>query len=297
MPIAAVIAFAATIDAKLRFPRLAASLLAASLMFTVFHAAAWAAQPSAHEHWVTTWTASPQPVWGADFAFPTNIPAVVQNQTFRQVARISLGGRRFRLVLSNAYGHQPLVIGRVSVALAGAGPAIDLPSLRNVTFGGQTSAMIPAGAPLLSDPIDLPVLALSHLSVSIYLPASTPITTFHWDGRQTAWIAAGDQTAWATIDTKKSITTVITARAVLTGIDVQVNHPDARTVAVLGDSITDGNGATVNADARWPDFLAQRLVHRHIAVIGQDGRQRAGSFRTGCPRSTRGSHRYRLAGH
>lgn len=268
MPITAFIAFAASISAKTpQTRRVASLLLAASFMFTLFNAKAQPHQPLAPEHWVASWTASPQPVWGADFFLGTNIPAVVRDQTIRQVARISLGGRRLRLVLSNAYGRQPVVIGRVSVALAGDGPAIRRSSLRNVTFGGQASATLPAGAPLLSDPIDLPVSALSHLSISIYLPASTPITTFHWDGRQTAWIAAGDQSASSTMDTKKSATAVITSRTLLTGIDVQTGQPGARAVAAFGDSITDGNGATVDADARWPDFLADRLVHHNVAVI------------------------------
>jgi len=57
-----------------------------------------AAEPSA---WIGSWMASPQPTWGADFAFPTNIPATLHYQTVRQVARISLGGKRIRIVLSN----------------------------------------------------------------------------------------------------------------------------------------------------------------------------------------------------
>src|SRR2546425_13379427 len=59
-------------------------------------------------NWAATWQASPQPVWGADFLFPTNLPAVLQDQNVRQVARISLGGPRLRIVLSNAYGGQPV---------------------------------------------------------------------------------------------------------------------------------------------------------------------------------------------
>ena len=30
-------------------------------------------------NWAATWQASPQPVWGADFLFPTNLPAVLQD--------------------------------------------------------------------------------------------------------------------------------------------------------------------------------------------------------------------------
>src|SRR4030095_9709329 len=33
-------------------------------------------------------------------------------------------------------------------------------------------------------------------------------------------------------------------------------------IAVLGDSISDGVGSTTNANRRWPDLLAERLVER-----------------------------------
>jgi lysophospholipase L1-like esterase len=42
--------------------------------------------------------------------------------------------------------------------------------------------------------------------------------------------------------------------------------PDSRTVVALGDSITDGNGSTPDADRRWPDFLARRLAPHGVAV-------------------------------
>ncbi|WP_454692599.1 GDSL-type esterase/lipase family protein [Achromobacter aloeverae] len=244
--------------------------------------------------WLATWTASPQPVWGPDFLFPTNVPAVLEDRTVRQVARVSLGGRRLRLVLSNAYGKQPVVVGRGSVALAGAHGTLVPGSLRAVTYGGKASAVIAPGAPLLSDPIDLPLPALARLTVSLYLPQATPAATFHWDGRATAWIAAGDQTGAARLDPAAQATT---ARLLLSGIEVEqdverdgkpasaqalpqrsmpgppTTRPDAASpmtagvVAAIGDSITDGAAATLDADTRWPDFLAEALAPRGMAVI------------------------------
>lgn len=250
-----------------RLSRLTSTLLVTSLVVGASAAGGQTVQPSPPANWVASWAASPQPTWGADFPFPTNIPALLRNQTVRQVARISLGGTRLRLVFSNAYGQKPLVVGRASVALSGRGPGIQTQSLRTVTFGGRTSATIPAGAPLLSDPIDLAVPAMEHVTVSVYLPASTPTTTFHWDSRQTAWIAAGDQTAAATIDARKTSTETITTRTLLTGIEVEADQPAPQAVAVIGDSITDGNGASVDADSRWPDFLAARFDPLGVAVI------------------------------
>jgi len=61
--------------------------------------------------WIETWTASPQPIWDAEFFAPINIPRALRNQTVRQIAAISIGGNRVRVVLSNEYGSKPLVIG------------------------------------------------------------------------------------------------------------------------------------------------------------------------------------------
>ena len=88
------------------------SQLTATALLAVSGAASAASAP----HWVASWQASPQPVWNADFLFPTLVPATLQDQTFRQTARISLGGPRLRVRLSNAYGTQPLRIGAASVA-------------------------------------------------------------------------------------------------------------------------------------------------------------------------------------
>ena len=226
-----------------------------------------AARAEALGGWVASWTASPQPLWDKDFPFPTYVPAMLDNQTLRQVSRISLGGSRVRVMFSNAYGSSPIVIGGASVALTDNGPAIRAQSLRTLTFGGSATATLSPGAPLLSDPVNLPVPALAHLTVSVYLPSATPTTTFHWDGRQTAWIVTGDQTAARTLDNGGAAVRSITARTLLTGIDVQGGPSAGRAVAVIGDSITDGNGVTVDSDARWPDFLAARLAPHGVAVI------------------------------
>ncbi|MBB3102018.1 SGNH/GDSL hydrolase family protein [Azomonas macrocytogenes] len=228
---------------------------------------ALAAQTAAAEStWVTSWTASPQPVWGLDFLFPTHAPAVLRDQTVRQVARLSLGGSRLRLVLSNAYGERPLTVGGATVALSGAPTTTVANHLRSVTFGGQTSATIAPGAPLLSDPVELPVPTLAQVTVSLYLPSETPVSTFHWDGRQTAWIVPGDQTSAPELDTAQDQAQSTTTRLLLSGIEIEA-APSAQAVAVIGDSITDGATASLDTDSRWPDFLATRLAPHGVAVI------------------------------
>ncbi|KAF1004559.1 MAG: hypothetical protein GAK28_03936 [Luteibacter sp.] len=229
-----------------------------STLALFFTAPAMAAGPA----WVATWQASPQPVWGTEFPFPTYLPGSLDNRTIRQVARVSLGGTRLRIVLSNTYGGQPVRVGKATVAIPGAKGAVVADSLRVVTFGGSAETSLPPGASLVSNPIALTLPALSQVAVSVYLPEATPVTGFHWDGKQTAWIAQGDQVAASGLHDA----TETTARPLLSGIQVEtISTP--RAVVVLGDSITDGASASLDKDRRWPDFLAARFAPRGIAVV------------------------------
>jgi lysophospholipase L1-like esterase len=215
----------------------------------------------AERRWVGSWSASPQPTWGEDFVFPTKIPAMLRDQTLRQVVRLSLGGSRLRVVLSNEYGSAPLRIGSASVALAGPDTANMPRSLQMLTFGGETAVIVPAGAPLVSDPVPMPVGDAERLAVSLYLPDRKPLTTFHWEGKQTALLGAGDQTTQNAFP----VTETTDARLFLSG--VLVDTPNDGAVVVFGDSITDGAGASPDADARWPDYLAVRLAPHRVAVL------------------------------
>ncbi|WP_019399212.1 SGNH/GDSL hydrolase family protein [Pseudoxanthomonas sp. GW2] len=233
----------------------------AALLLAVAVAVPLQAQP-VQPAWIATWTASPQPRWDGDFALPSNLPFQFFDQTVRQVARVSIGGPRVRVVLSNEYGTRPLRIGAARIALAGRDGAIVPGSDRVLSFGGQAAASIPPGAPLLSDPVELDVAPLSHVAVSLYLPEPTAPSTFHWDARQTAWVGAGNQAgatriaADATLDTRVFLRDVLVEAA-----------PGTRAVVAFGDSITDGNMASIDADARWPDVLAARLAPQGVAVL------------------------------
>lgn len=246
--------------------RSAKALLALALTTAPAVVPAQVAEPAPAGTWLSSWTASPQPVWGPDFLFPTNVPPVLRDQTVREIARVSLGGPRVRIVLSNAYGRQPLLIGGATLALAAAGSAVRPESLRSITFGGRTSATIPPGAPLISDPVALPVPSLARLAVSVHLSQATPTATFHWDGRQTAWITPGDRTAAPSIDITQGGVQTTTARLLLSGIQVEAAG-SAQAVAVIGDSISDGAAASLDRDRRWPDVLAERLAPYGVAVI------------------------------
>ena len=255
-----------TLVTRRRFGALITTLAIAALTF-VAGAPPAQAQDGDPGNWIATWATSPQPWWDADFFVPIDVPRSLRNQTVRQIARVSLGGSRVRVELSNEYGTQPLVIGAAHVALAGEGSAIVAGSDRELTFGGEASVSVPPGAPILSDPVDLEVPPLGSIAVSLYLPEITPTSTFHWEGVQTGYIS-GEGSFVGETDFEAAET--ITSRIFLSEILVDA-PPDARAVVTFGDSITDGATSTVDANHRWPDFLAERLneVDAQVAVINQ----------------------------
>ncbi|WP_151741019.1 SGNH/GDSL hydrolase family protein [Acinetobacter seifertii] len=212
--------------------------------------------------WITTWAASPQKVWNKDFVFPTNIPEQISNQTIKQISQISLGGEAVRLVFTNQYGDQPLSIDKTTVGIF-KGQRLKAKSVYPVYFSGKLKAQILPGKQLISDPIQLPVPDHAQLMVNSFIQKPTTFKTFHWDAKQTSWIIAGNQTT--NLNTPSSAKTT-TARLLLSAIEVQPKHK-AHVVAVIGDSITDGATATLDANTRWTDFLAKRLSNHQVAVI------------------------------
>ena len=201
--------------------------------------------------WAASWGSSPEP---ARAPFVT-----LTGQTVRQIARLSLGGIFVRIQLSNEFGDKPLTVGAAHVALA-AGPtgaAVQAGSDHPVTFGGKPGITIPAGARVVSDPVRFQVPQLANLAVSIYFSDVPGAVTENYFSMQTAYIAAGDQTAAADLPGAATAT----QRLILTGVDVSA-ATGTKTVVALGDSLTGGFGSQMDADHRWTDHLAERLLDR-----------------------------------
>ena len=179
----------------------------------------------------------------------------------RQIALVTIGGRgqRLRVRLTNEAGTQEVTVGAAHIGLAGANGSIHPKSDRTLTFGGQQSVVIPAGAPVLSDPVDfdlgVSIPSVSLLAVSLYFPYNTTVETVHPNGWQTAYITDGDTTSATSLG---NITATSQSRFFLSRIEVAA-APSA--VIALGDSITDGDGSTPDANRRWPDYLARRLAN------------------------------------
>ncbi|MFT4040030.1 MAG: SGNH/GDSL hydrolase family protein [Thermomicrobiales bacterium] len=207
------------------------------------------------ENWVGSWATAPTTDWPEIEGFPDTSVAL-NNQTFRQIVRPSLAGKRMRVRLANTYGDALVNIGAAQVAIRDAEADTFADTSWPITFAGNTSISIPAGATVLSDPIPLDVQPLQELAVSLYFPDALTATTIHGNALQTNYLSApGDHT----MDTAFPVASTVESTAYLTGIDVLAT-PQSRAIVAYGDSITDGFGATSGAYGTWPDALTNRLV-------------------------------------
>lgn len=213
---------------------------------------------SSSEHWVGTWASAAQ-------AFMPGTLETFHNQTVRLIVHTSLAGPKVRIRLSNSFGDKPLAIGAAHIARRTSNADIDANSDRLLRFNGKSAFVIAAHATVLSDAVELPVPALSDLAISLYLPQETMASTNHLLALQTSYVATGhgDVTGAIAFPLAKSIGTW----PFLTGVDV-LTSADATSIVVFGDSTVDGDGATTDANHRWPDVLAARLQQHHGKAFG-----------------------------
>lgn len=235
-------------------PRRARVGFAAIVFAVAMSSLAWAEGDELPGHlWIGTWRADP--------VFPQSPPSfpAFSNQTIRETARISIGGDRLRVRLTNETSTQEVMIGAAHIAIAGTNGATDPASDRVLTFGGEPSILLRAGAAALSDPVDLAIGERTTLAVSIFLPNATSPIVGHRIASSTTFISkAGNFTGAADFPTASTATSSF----LLSGIDVSTATA-LGAIVTLGDSITDGFRSTVDANHRWPDFLFDRFADRH----------------------------------
>jgi lysophospholipase L1-like esterase len=234
------------------------------------------AQDRRTDTWIATWSTAvvaravavtPPP--GAPAPAVATPPLTINNQTLRQIVHTSIGGNRIRVVLSNAFGTAPLAIGAAHVALRDKEATIAAAGKR-LTFSGNGSFTIPAGASVISDAVDLAVPPMADLAVDVHLPGElgpmgAPVT-LHGGANQTNYVSAAGNHAGAAslpIDARTA------SWFLLARVEVVSTAP-AQVIVAFGDSITDGTRSTVDTNNRWPDHLARRLLAqtgRSAAVV------------------------------
>ena len=267
----------------MRTQRLKPQIWVLAVVITVLGQIALSQNAYSQERWVATWAAAQQqgrPPGGGQRggAAPAPAPAPgtppppatgFNNQTVRMVVRTTIGGRRIRVQLSNAYGTAALTVGAAHVGIRSQDSSIAAGSDRSLQFNGKRSVMIPPGANVLSDPVDLNVAKLSDLAISVFVPGETGQLTSHATGLHTSYIAPGDLTAQPSMPADS-----LTSNSWYFISSIEVMAPaNAGAIVAFGDSITDGATSTVNANKSWPSQLAERLAANsstaNIAVLNE----------------------------
>jgi lysophospholipase L1-like esterase len=203
--------------------------------------------------WVST--------WGQPAVTTAQAPS---NQTIREIQRISIGGNWLRVRLSNEFNSAAINVGEAHVALAGSAGSTVPHSDRKLTFGGQSSIIIPPNAAIYSDPVELTTPTNGSVAVSLFLPTNSGMVSIHPSALDTAYVTNGNTTGASSA----GAATKSAMRYMLSELQVFAEG-DAAAILTLGDSITEGVDSTSDASHRWPDFLADRLATaRGIAPRG-----------------------------
>ena len=212
--------------------------------------------------WLVSWGASPAPQLPAS-ALTQSQKFIFHNQTLREIVHLSIGGKTLRVRLSNAYGSRALEVRSAHLAIRSGNSSIADGSDRALTFGGRSSVSIPPNALVLSDPVDLDVPAFSDLAISLFVPNAEG-AGIHYAAEQTSYLASGDLTRASSLPGAQTIESWV----FLSDVDISAAK-SASTIVAFGDSITDGAHSSANANHRWPDLLAQRLLaqHRPLGVL------------------------------
>jgi lysophospholipase L1-like esterase len=227
------------------------------------------------EHWVGTWATavvSSQQVFSLPPIFqqrpapppqPAAAPAAPQplqsisNQTLREIVHTSIGGSRYRVVFTNAFGTKPLTIGAAHIAVRTSEAAIATNSAKSLMFAGKSSVTIPVGAVMFSDPIDFTAQPSADLAIDVFVPDDTtgsPLTT-HTGALQTSYLSEpGNHVGKAQFPVARTVMNWY----LLSRVEL-VAPASVGAVVTFGDSITDGTASTPDANHRWPNYLAARF--------------------------------------
>ena len=219
------------------------------------------ANAASKQEWVGSWATA---VTAAEPAATHISRAGFNNQSVRMIVHLSVGGEQLRVRLSNIFGEGAQTIGAASVALPDLnttrGWDFIASTQRTLTFNGRTSFTMLKGQELLSDPVDLEVGDLQEVVVTVFYPAPSGPLSWHATSQSSVFSGPGNLSADA-------IGAGFTTRRnccwfTVSGVDVLRRKAEG-SVVVLGDSLGDANGSTLNANKRWSDLLAQRLIEAH----------------------------------
>ena len=201
--------------------------------------------------WIGTWATAPQTVVKSFMPYNNNM----SNRSVRQVVKVSIGGDMIRLKLSNIYSTEPVVIRSIYIAHAKDSFTIDPKSAKYLKFSNQYKVTIPAGKSITSDALSYDLKSLQRLAITINYTSAPTVPTVHMGSRTTSYIMKGVTNAHSNFEKAFRENHWYN----ISGIDIYTMRTDLSSIAIIGNSITDGKCSTDNAQNRWPDVMSEML--------------------------------------
>lgn len=212
--------------------------------------------------WIGTWACAQQPV---DKHFmPYNNQ--MTNRSVRQIVKVSIGGRLIRLLLSNELSAEPLEITSIYVAKAKEEYKIEPLTARYFSFHGKKGVHIAAGRAIFTDALKFDLKPLEKLSITINYRKAPKSPTVHMGSRTTSYILKG------TSNPMTNFASALKENHWFNISSIEVYDKDVAAIAILGNSITDGKGSTINAQDRWPDRMSETLNNTKEYNLLKSGR-------------------------
>ena len=192
------------------------------------------------------------------------------------IVRPDLWGDHARIRLSNVFGAKPVRFDHVYVGLHFESSAVSAGTNRPVTFGGKAWVEIPPGKDAWSDAAPLPFVPVDDaasflgrkLAVSFHVRGESGPMTWHAKALTSSYLTM-PHTGTASSEDEAAFPFSTTSAFFLDAVDMMADA-GTKLVVAFGNSITDGMGASLNGQDRWPDVLSRRLHDRfggRVAVV------------------------------
>ena len=208
-----------------------------------------------------------------------NPPINLSNNSLRQIFKISLGGNKFRLRLSNYYGKENLEIKYLSISncIEQGTSKICLDNNKLFKFNNSSEIIISKGEEIYTDILSINLESSSEIAITIFFGNSFPNEiTGHKFPMVNSYIEKGNKINKETFSNEY----IISHWYFISNIEL-VSEQENQCIICFGDSITDGRFSSMNKEERWPDFLYQKIKKEkpdlNMAVINQG---LSGSFLT-----------------
>ncbi len=203
--------------------------------------------------WVGTWATAQQIPVKSYMPYNNNMT----NRSVRQIVKVSIGGDMLRVRFSNELSKEPLVLRSVYIAHSKDSFAIDAKTAKYLKFDGKYKVTIPAGKSIYCDALPYKLSPLEKVAITINYTKAPVNPTVHMGSRTTSYIMRGVTNAGSSFNAAFRENHWFNIAA------IDVYDMSCHSIAIIGNSITDGKNSTDNLQNRWPDMMSEALQLKH----------------------------------